>query len=362
VVVNMEATVQGIASAVKEAELRAGCEIHAVLATVGGAQIKGFNSHGVVAIKSGEVVGSDVDRVLDAARAVALPMDQDILHVLPQEFLVDGQDGIKEPVGMSGVRLEARVHIVSTPIAAAQNVIKCCQRAGLHVVDLVFAPFAAAEAVLSPEEKELGVAVVEIGAGTTGVLAFAGGAVKHTAVLSVGGNHVSSDIAAGLRTPFRDAELLKRRHGAALVSAVPVGENIEVPTVGGRPARELSRRMLAEIIEPRMDEMFALVQRQLIRCGLDTSLTSGIVLTGGTVMMEGVVALAERVFQLPVRIGTPLACDGIDETLVAPEYAAAIGLTRYGASPRERLAGLVDDPHLLHRVRRRMVEWLKELM
>ena len=362
VVVNMEATVQGIASAVKEAELRAGCEIHTVFATVGGAQIKGFNSHGVVAIKNGEVASADVDRVFDAARAVALPMDQDILHVLPQEFVVDGQDGIKEPVGMSGVRLEARVHIVSTAIASAQNVIKCCQRAGLHVVDLVFAPFAAAEAVLSPEEKELGVAVVDIGAGTSGVLAFTGGAVKHTAVLSVGGNHVSSDIAAGLRTPFRDAELLKRRHGAALVSAVPVGETIEVPTVGGRPARELSRRMLAEIIEPRMDEIFALVQRQLIRCGLDTTLTSGIVLTGGTVMMEGVVALAERVFQLPVRIGTPLVCEGIDETLVAPEYAAAIGLTRYGASPRDHLASLVDDAHLLHRVRRRMVEWLKELM
>ena len=362
VVVNMEATVQAIASAVKEAELRAGCEIHSVFASVGGGQIKGFNSHGVVAIKSGEVAPSDVERVLDAARAVALPMDQDILHVLPQEFLVDGQDGIKEPVGMSGVRLEARVHIISTPIAAAQNVIKCCQRAGLHVVDLVFAPFAAAEAALSPEEKELGVAVVEIGAGTTGLLAFANGAVKHTAVLSVGGNHVSSDIAAGLRTPFREAELLKRRYGAALASAVPATEMVEVPTVGGRAPRELQRRMLAEIIEPRMDEILALVQRQLIRCALDTALTSGIVLTGGSVVMDGVVGLAERVFNLPVRLGTPLALDGIDETLASPAYAAAAGLTRYGAQPRGHLAGLVDDGHLFNRVRRRMVGWLKELM
>jgi cell division protein FtsA len=362
VVVNMEATVQGIASAVKEAELRAGCEIHSVFASVGGGQIKGFNSHGVVAIKSGEVVASDVDRVLDAARAVALPMDQDILHVLPQEFLVDGQDGIKEPVGMSGVRLEARVHIVSTPIAAAQNVIKCCQRAGLHVVDLVFAPFAAAESVLSPEEKELGVAVIEIGAGTTGLLAFAAGAVKHTAVLPVGGNHVSSDIAAGLRTPFREAELLKRRYGAALASGVPAAETVEVPTVGGRAPRALSRRVLAEIIEPRLDEIFALVQRQLIRCGLDTALASGIVLTGGSAVLDGVVGLAERVFQLPVRLGTPLGYDGIDETLAGPEYAAAIGLTRYGAGPRDHLPGLVEDAHLLHRVRRRMVGWLKELM
>jgi cell division protein FtsA len=300
--------------------------------------------------------------VLDAARAVALPTDQDILHVLPQEFLVDGQDGIKEPVGMSGVRLEARVHIVSTPIAAAQNVIKCCQRAGLHVVDLVFAPFAAAESVLSPEEKELGVAVIEIGAGTTGLLAFADGAVKHTAVLPVGGNHVSSDIAAGLRTPFREAELLKRRYGAALASGVPVAETVEVPTVGGRAPRALSRRVLAEIIEPRLDEIFALVQRQLIRCGLDNTLASGVVLTGGSAVLDGVVGLAERVFQLPVRLGTPLGYDGVDETLAGPAYAAAIGLTRYGAGPRDHLPGLVDEAHLLHRVRRRMVGWLKELM
>ena len=362
VVVNMEATVQAIASAVKEAELRAGCEIHSVLATVGGSHIKGFNSHGVVAIKSGEVTVGDVERVLDAARAVALPTDQDILHVLPQEFLVDGQDGIKEPVGMSGVRLEARVHIISTPIAAAQNVIKCCQRAGLHVVDLVFAPLAAAEAVLSPEEKELGVAVVEIGAGTTGLLAFAGGAVKHTAVLAVGGNHVSSDIAAGLRTPFRDAELLKRRFGAALANAVPAEDMVEVPTVGGRAPRELSRRILAEIIEPRLDEIFALVQRQLIRCGLDTALASGIVLTGGSVTMDGVVALAERVFNLPVRLGMPHGVDGIDETLASPAYAAAVGLARYGAEPQGHLPGLVEDGHVFNRVRRRVVEWFRELM
>ena len=362
VVVNMEATVQAIASAVKEAEVRAGCEIHSVFASVAGAQIKGFNSHGVVAIKSGEVVASDVDRVLDAARAVALPMDQDILHVLPQEFVVDGQDGIKEPVGMSGVRLEARVHIVSTPIAAAQNVIKCCQRAGLHVVDLVFAPYAAGEAVLSPEEKELGVAVLDLGAGTTGMLAFADGAVKHTAVLSVGGNHVSSDIAAGLRTPFREAELLKRRFGAALATGVPSVEMVEVPTVGGRAPRELARRTLAEIIEPRLDEVFALVQRQLIRCGLDNALSSGIVLTGGSAMMDGVAGLAERVFQLPVRLGVPLNCEGLDETLATPAYAAVIGLTRYGTGPRDHLAGLAEHPHLLHRVGKRMVGWLKELM
>lgn len=362
VVVNMEATTQAIAGAVKEAELRAGCEIHSVFASVGGGQIKGFNSHGVVAIKSGEVVPADVERVLDAARAVALPMDQDILHVMPQEFLVDGQDGIKEPVGMSGVRLEARVHIVSTAIAAAQNVIKCCQRAGLHVVDLVFAPYAAAEAALSPEEKELGVAVVEIGAGTTGLLAFAGGAVKHTAVLALGGNHVSSDIAAGLRTPFREAELLKRRYGAALAAAVPAVEMVEVPTVGGRAPRELQRRILAEIIEPRVEEIFALAQRQIIRSGLDSALASGVVLTGGSAMLDGIVALAERVFAMPVRLGLPVGIEGLDETLGGPDYAAAVGLTRYGAQPRTHLPGLVDDGHLFQRVGKRVVGWLKELM
>ncbi len=362
VVVNMEATVQAIAGAVKEAELRAGCEIHNVVASIGGGHIKGFNSHGVVAVRTREVVPGDVERVLDAARAVALPLDQDVLHVLPQEFVIDGQDGIKEPVGMSGVRLEARVHIISTAIASAQNVIKCCQRTGLHVSDLVLAPFAAAETVLTPEEKELGAALVDIGAGTTGVLAFERGAVKHTAVLSVGGNHVSSDIAAGLRTPFRDAELIKRRFGAALVSGVPLEQTLEVPMVGGRAPRELARSVLAEIIEPRVEEIFALAQRQLIRCGLDGALASGVVLTGGTVLMEGVVALAERVFQMPVRVGAPIGCEGLDETLAGPAYAAAIGLARYGAAPRSHVPGVIEDAHLFDRMRRRMVGWLKELM
>ncbi len=362
VVVNMEATVQAIASAVKEAEVSAGCEIHSVFGSVGGAHIKGFNSHGVVAVRTREVAPADVDRVLEAARAVALPLDQDVLHVLPQDFLVDGQDGIKEPVGMSGVRLEARVHIISTAIAWAQNVIKCCHRAGLHVVDLVLGPLAAAEAVLTPEEKELGVALVDIGAGTTGLLAFEDGAVKHTAVMSAGGNHISSDIAAGLQTPFREAELLKRRFAAATVSGVAEDQTVEVPTVGGRAPRECSRRFLAGIVEPRLEEIFVMVQRQLGRCGLDESLASGIVFTGGSVLMEGLEALAERVFQLPVRIGTPIGFEGLNESLTGPAYAAPIGLTRFGAQPREHMPGLVEDAHLFRRVRRRMAGWFKELV
>lgn len=362
VVVNMEATVQAIASAIKEAEVSAGCEIHSVFASINGAHIKAFNSHGVVPVKTKEVSRGDVERVLEAARAVALPLDRDILHVLPQEFIVDGQDSIREPVGMAGVRLESRVHIVTTSSASAQNIVKCCQRAGLHVADLILAPLAAAEAVLTPEEKELGAAVIDIGAGTTGVVAFADGAAKHTAVLSVGGNHVSNDIAAGLRTPFREAEQLKRQRGCALALAVAPDETLEVSTIGGRATRELPRLAIAEIIEPRIEEILTLAQRQLSRSGLDEVLASGIVLTGGSVMLDGVVPLAERVFQLPVRIGAPLECEGLDESLPGPACAAAIGLMRYGAQPSDHNAGLIEETHLFGRVRRRMTGWLKELM
>lgn len=362
VVVNMEATVQAIASAVREAELSAGCEIHSVHASVNGGHVKAFNSHGVVPVKGEEVRRADIERVLEAARAVALPLDRDILHALPQEFVVDGQDGVREPVGMAGVRLESRVHIVTIAVASAHNLFRCCQRAGLHVVDLILAPLAAADAVLTPEERELGAAVIDIGAGTTGVVAFAQGAVKHTAVLPLGGHHVSSDIAAGLRTPFREAEQLKRRFGCALALAVAPDEMLEVSTIGSRTPRELPRLAIAEIIEPRVEEILTLAQRQLLRSGLDEVLASGIVLTGGTVLLDGVVPLAERVFQLPVRIGAPLECDGLDASLPGPACSAAIGLMRLGAQPFEALAGPAEDEPLLDRVRRRMTGWLKELM
>lgn len=362
VVVNIEATVQAIASAVKEAEVSAGCEIHNVVASVGGAHIKGFNSHGVVAVRAREVSHFDVDRVLEAARAVALPPNQEVLHALPQEFIVDGQDSIREPVGMVGVRLEARLHIVSTAMTAAQNVIKCCQRAGLHVGDLVFAPIGTSEVVLTPEEKEDGVALIEIGAGTTSVLAFAQGTVRHTAAVAVGGNHVSSDIAAGLRTPFREAELLKRRSGIALVEAVQDEQTIEVQSVDASESRLLPRRMLAEIIEPRVEEILALAQRQLIRSGLERSLPAGIVLTGGGVLLEGVVSLAERVFRVPVRVGVPIGCEGLDESLSGPGLVAAIGLARYGAHPHDHVPALLDEADLFGRLRRRMAGWLREFM
>jgi cell division protein FtsA len=254
------------------------------------------------------------------------------------------------------------VHIVTTSIASAQNVVKCCERAGLHVADLILAPLAAAETVLSNEEKELGVALIDIGAGTTGLVAFHQGAVKHTAVVAVGGNHVSSDIAVGLRTPIREAERLKRRHGAALAVAVAPDETLEVATIGGRAPRQIARQLLAEIIEPRVEEIFTLAQQQISRSGLDESLASGIVLTGGGVLMDGIVSLAERVFQLPVRIGGPLKCHDLDGTLTGPSCAAAVGLLQYGAQPPDRPPPLVEDMYFLGRVRRTMMGWLKELM
>jgi len=362
VVVNMEATAHAISSAVKEAEVSAGCEIRSVCASVEGSHVKGFNSHGVVPVKTREVSVVDVDRVLDAARAVALPMDRDILHALPQEFIVDGQDGIREPLGMAGVRLEARVHVVTTSIAPAQNMVKCCERAGLHVADLILAPLGAAEAVLTDEEKELGTALIDVGAGTTGIVVFAQGAVKHTAVLGIGGNHVSGDIAAGLRTPLREAERIKRRFGSALAVAVPPDERIEVATIGGRAPREFARQLLAEIIEPRFEEIFALAQGQLIRAGVDECLGSGVVLTGGSMLMEGVVPLAERVFGVPIRIGCPLECEGLDDTMPGPACAAAIGLVRFGAKPPDHPPPLAEDLHLFRRVRRRMAGWIREFM
>ncbi len=362
VVVDMESTVHAISSAVREAELSAGCEIHTVHASIGGGHVKGFNSHGVVALKGADIESADVERVSEAARAVPLPQDQDILHVLTQEFVVDGQDGIKDPVGMSGVRLESRVHIVTTSIAPAQNAIKCCQRAGLHVADLSLGALASAEAVVTAEERELGVAVLDVGAGTAGLVAFEGGAVKHTAVLAVGGNHVSSDLSAGLRTPFREAEQIKLRHGAAIATAVDGDEMLEVAMVGGRESRSFPRRILAEIIGPRFQEIFTLAHRQLERAGLEQSLACGVVLTGGSVLTPGASDLAERVFGMPVRIGVPVGFVGVEEVLSGPGYAAALGLTRRGMESTDSLPAIAEGGHVIARMGRRMVDWFRDFV
>jgi len=362
-VVNIDATVEAIRKAVDEAELMAGCEIRSVIAGSAGSHIKGFNSHGVVAVKSREVGATDVERVLEAARAVALPTDREVLHVLPQEFVVDDQDGIKEPLGMAGVRLEARVHIVTGSVSSGQNLVKCCNRAGLHVQDVLGSPLAAAEAVLTPEERELGVALIDIGAGTTSTVVWYANAIRHTAVLPVGGGHVTSDLAAALRTPFAEAERLKQRSGRALAVTPAADAVVEVPGVGGRGARRLAVRDLAAVIEPRAEEMLALVRGELSRAGCAGLLASGVVLTGGGAVLDGMVALAERVFRAPVRLGVPLHLHGLVDVVASPMYATAVGLVLHGLRRHTTAEAREKDGvrSSLVRARERVAGWLREL-
>src|SRR5215510_1741512 len=360
VVNNMEKTVEAIRKAIEEAELMGACEIRSVIAGSAGSHLKGFNSHGVVAVRNREVAPGDVDRVVDAARAVALPTDQEVLHVLPQEFIVDDQDGIREPVGMAGVRLEARVHIVTGAVRAGQNLIKCCNRAGLHVTDVLAGPLAAAEAVLTPEERELGVALLDLGGGTTDVVVYQAGAIRHTAVLPVGGTHVTNDVAAALCTPPAEAERLKQRHGSALAAVTPRDQSIEVPGLGGRPPHHLSRRALAEVIEPRVEEMLTLAKAEIARAGCDQALASGVVLTGGGAALEHATALAERVFRLPVRVGVPLHLNGLVDVVASPMYSTAVGLVLHGLKQDghgRRGEGVLGQ---LEAVRERMMGWLRE--
>lgn len=366
VVVNIEATVHSIENAIREAEVTAGCEIHTVVADVSGSHVRGFNSHGVVKLRNQEVDRTDIDRVLNAARVLALPAERDILHVLPQGFLLDDQDGIPWPVGMSGAQLEAHAHVITTSSAVANNVVKCCQRAGLHVADLVLAPLAVAEAVITAAEKELAVAMVDIGAGTTDVMVFHHGKLKHTAILSLGGNHVTNDVAAGLQTPFREAEFIKVRHGCAMARLVGEEQMVEVPTVGGRPSRVLTRRTLAEVIEARMEEIFSLARNQLVKSGFDEGLHSGIVLTGGGAQLEGALALAEQVFQTPVRLGVPMSVDdsGATEATAVnnPWIAAAVGLVQYGASPRDCIPHHAADKRARGRWRQTIKGWIDSVV
>ena len=360
VVVNMDATVDAIQKAVGEAELMAGCEIRAVVAGSAGSHIKGFNSHGVVAVKNREVAPGDVERVIDAARAIALPTDREVLHVLPQEFIVDDQDGIREPLGMAGVRLEARVHIVTGGISSGQNLIKCCNRAGIHVLDVLAGPLAAAEAVLTPEERELGVVLIDLGGGTTDMVVYQAGAIRHTAVIPVGGGHVTSDLAAALCTPVPEAERLKQRHGSALARYTPQDQMIEVPGLGGRAPHTLSRRSLADVIEPRAEEMLTMVRAEIERTGCHQGLVSGVVLTGGGAVLEQMSALAERVFHLPVRLGVPLHLNGLVDVVASPMYSTAVGLVLHGL--RQDAHGVRGEGVLgqLELVRERMMGWLRE--
>ncbi len=364
VVVNIEATVEAIRQAVAEAEQMAGVEVSGVLTGIAGGHIRGLNSRGAVAVagREREVSALDVQRAVEAARAINVPQDREIIHVLPQTFTVDDQDGIREPVGMSGVRLEVEVHIVTGAVTSVQNVIRAVNRAGLTVHDVVLQPLASAEAVLFPDERELGVLLIDIGGGTTDVALFRDGAVWHTAVLPLGGDHVTNDIAVGLRTPAAEAEDLKRRYGCALTALVSTEESIEVPSVGGRRPRQLSRQILSEIIQPRVEEIFTLVARDLARAGLENAAAAGVVVTGGTAIMEGVPELAEAVFDLPVRRAFPETVGGQAELVKSPVFSTGVGLALYGARRQrmaERLGGF--DGRGFGGLMRRFLAWLGEL-
>ncbi len=331
VVVNIDSTVESIKKAIQEAELMAGVEINSVFVGISGGHIKGINSRGVAAIKNREVGSADVARAIDGARAVNIPMDQQILHVLPQEFIIDDQDGIKDPHGMSGTRLDVKVHIITGAVTAIQNIVKSCSRAGLHVNDLVLQPLASSRAVLTTEEQELGVVVVDIGGGTTDLAFFLEGSLWHTEVLPIGGNHLTNDIAIGLRTPASEAEKIKIKYGCALSSLVKSEDTLDVPSVGGRPPRLLSRQILCEIIEPRVEELLGMVQQRLKKTGFEDMFASGVVLTGGTALMEGVQDSAERFLGLPIRRGTPRNIGGLMDVVNSPIYATGVGLVLYGA-------------------------------
>lgn len=330
VVVNIESTVSSIEEAVNEAERMAGVQVKSVYAGIAGSHIKSMNSHGIVAIRDGEVSDNDVERVIDAAKAVAIPADQRILHVLPQEFIIDSQEGIREPIGMSGVRLEAKVHLVTGSVSASQNIVKCVQRCGLEVQDIILEQLASSFSVLTEDEKDLGVCLVDIGGGTTDIVVFTDGAIQHTAVIPIAGDQVTNDIAVALRTPTQYAEDIKTRYACALRQKAQPDEVIEVPGVGDRAPRELERQTLAEVVEPRYEELFSLVHAELQRSGFEEACGSGIVLTGGSSKIEGAVELAEEVFHMPVRLGEPQNIHGLADVVCNPIHATGVGLVMYG--------------------------------
>jgi len=362
VVVNIESTVDSIKRAIEEAELMAGCEITSVYAGIAGGHIKGFNSHGIVAVKGNEVTQKDIERVIDAARAVAIPPDREVIHVLPQEYIVDEQDGIQEPLGMSGVRLEARIHIVTGAVTSAHNLIKCANSAGLDVCDIVLQSLASGEAVLNQEERDLGAALIDFGGGTTDLAIFKGKSIKHTSVLALGGNNLTNDISVGLRTPMAEAEKIKTKFGTCLPSQIGKDETIEVAGVGGRQPRNLSRQILAEILEPRVEEIFTLINREVYRASMEDVITSGVVVTGGSSLLEGVVDIAESVFDLPTRIGRPMGIRGLVDVVSNPMYATAVGLVLYGARSQPRRKFRIRDRNIFNRVMARMKKWFKEII
>lgn len=362
VVVNIESTVESIQKAIEEAELMAGCEISSVYAGIAGGHITGFNSRGIVAIKGPEVTQQDVDRVIDAARAVAIPMDREVIHVIPQEFIIDEQGGIQNPIGMSGVRLEAKIHIVTGAVTSAHNIVKCANRSGLDVCDIILEPLASGEAVLTDEEKDLGTALLDLGGGTSDLAIFAGNNIKHTFVLSLGGNNLTNDISIGLRASMADAEKIKTKYGTCISRSIGADDTIDVPGMGGRKPRKLQRQILGEILEPRMEEIFSLIKREVFRAGMEKIVTSGVVLTGGTSLLEGVTEVAESVFDLPTRLGTPRGISGLTDVVNNPMYATGVGLVLYGAKNQPKKKFRIRDSNIFNRIMTRMKRWFKEVI
>ena len=363
VVINIENTVDSIKAAIEEAETMAGCEIGSVYAGIAGGHIEGVNKPGIIALKEKEVTKKDIERVIETASAVAVPMDREVIHTLVQEFIVDDQDGIVDPLGMSGVRLEAKVHIVTGAVTSAQNIIKCANRAGLDVYDIVLESLASSEAVLSKEERNLGVALIDFGGGTTDLALFSKGAIKHTSVLALGGDNLTYDIAVGLRTPKLEAEKIKIKYGSALSSLIGKDETIEVPGVGGRKPRTLSRQILGEILEPRVEEIFTLIYQELVRSGYDELASSGVVVTGGSAELPGISEMAEQIFSAPARVGYPEEIDGLVDLINKPMYATAVGLVLYGAKTyKQKKKFRIRDSNIFHLVMARMKRGFKDIV
>jgi cell division protein FtsA len=362
VVVDIESTVKSIKKAVEEAELMAGCEISSVYAGIAGGHITGFNSRGIIAIKGSEITEQDVERVTGAAKAVAIPMDREVIHVLPQEYIIDDQAGIHNPIGMSGVRLEARVHIVTGAVTSANNIVKCANRAGLDVCDIVLESIASGEAVLTKEEREIGTALIDLGGGTTDLAIFSEDNIKHTFVLSLGGNNLTNDIAVGVRASLAAAEKIKIQYGTCLSQEINPEEFIEIPGMGGRKPRSLPRQILGEILEPRVEEIFELIKREIYRSGMENSLVSGVVVTGGSALLEGVSDVGEMIFNLPTRLGKPRGIGGLVDVVNSPMHSTGVGLVLYGAAHDSKNKFRIRDTNIFNRIVYRMKNWFKEII
>ncbi|TAN60081.1 cell division protein FtsA [bacterium] len=360
VVVNIESTVESIRKAVKEAELMAGCEINKVYCGIAGGHIRAFNSHGVIAIKNREITPADVERVIEAAQAIVIPPDREVIHVIPQEYIVDDQEGILEPLGMIGIRLEVKVHIVTAAVTSAQNIVKCANKAGLDVEDIALQQIASSEAVLSQDEREIGVVLVDIGGGTTDIALYHNGAIKYTTVIALGGNQVTGDISVGLRTSTGEAEKIKKDYGNAMTALVSKDDVIDVQSVGGSKQKSVSRQTLCEIIEPRLEEIFELVKREIVKSGYSSLITSGVVLTGGTAAMPGIIELAEQVFDLPVRRGLPSGITGLVDVVNSPMYSTGVGLIRYGSKHLSGTEFQKGSENIFNKLTARMKGWIND--